>query len=188
MTTMNKILSSRDTAKHCGVSFRTVIRWIERGELQAYRLPGRGDYRITAVELRRFMRRTGIPDALAPPEPIPRVLVVDDDPAMVRAIARVLGPAGFETRSAADGFVAGSLLQSFQPGLMILDLQMPRMDGLAVLDYLREHPVPFPLKVLVVSGDTPERLQEAMARGAHAILAKPFLNDELLEAVRILVL
>jgi excisionase family DNA binding protein len=181
---MAKVLTTGEAAKRCGVSLRTVIRWIERGRLQAYRLPDRGDYRITPVELQHFMQRNDIPDLQASAQPSRQVLIVDDDPGMVRAIARVLARAGFETLAAEDGFVAGSLLQRLQPGLMILDLHMPRMDGLAVLDYLRQHPPGFPLKILVVSGDTPERLQQAQAHGADAVLGKPFANEALLAAVR----
>lgn len=183
---MVKALTTGEAAKRCGISLRTVIRWIERGRLQAYRLPGRGDYRITPMELQRFMHRNNIPDTQASATPSHQVLIVDDDLGMVRAIARVLERNGFETLFAHDGFVAGSLLQCFQPGLMILDLRMPRMDGLGVLDYLREHPPTFPLNILVVSGDTPERLEEALARGADATLSKPFANRELLAVVRTL--
>ena len=64
---MNETLTSSEAARICGVSFRTVIRWIERNELQGYRLPGRGDYRVLATELRRFMKLHGIPD----PEDMP---------------------------------------------------------------------------------------------------------------------
>lgn len=67
---------------------------------------------------------------------------------------------------------------------MTLDIRMPGVDGLSVLRTLREHPLPFACKVLVVSGETPARLQEALALGADGVLAKPFINEELLAAVR----
>jgi len=111
----------------------------------------------------------------------PRVLVVDDEPEMARAMTRVLRRAGFEAIFATNGFQAGSLLHTFQPALMTLDIQMPWIDGLDVLRLLRDAPPPFPLKVLVVSAD--RRLNEALAAGASAVLAKPFTNDDLLAAV-----
>jgi len=180
---MTDVLTTSEAAKRCGVSFRTVIRWVERGELNAYRLPGRGDYRVPVEELRRFMRAHGIPEPDAPHGLARRVLIVDDEPGMANAISRVLTNARFETRIAADGFLAGSLLHTFKPGLMTLDLRMPNLDGFGVLDRLRETPPPFPLKVLVVSADTSARLDAARARGADAVLAKPFLNEDLLAAV-----
>jgi excisionase family DNA binding protein len=178
------VLTSRTAAQRCGVSFRTVIRWIERGALQAYRLPGRGDYRIAKSELQRFMQEHGIPDPEAAPAAATRVLVVDDEPAMARAIKRVLTRAGYETLIASDGFVAGSLLHTFKPRLMTLDLRMPGVDGLAVLRMLRETPALVALKVLVISGEHEERLREALAQGADDVLAKPFANEELLRSVQ----
>lgn len=180
---MTEVLTTSEAAKLCGVSFRTVIRWAERGELQAYRLPGRGDYRVPMEELRRFMRDHGMPDpavSLAAPR---RALIADDEPNMAKAIARVLNGAGFETMIAGDGFVAGSLLQSFKPGLLTLDLRMPNLDGFGVLDYLHRSPPPFSLKVLVISAEASERLAAARAHGADEVLAKPFANEELLAAV-----
>ncbi|MBV8503795.1 MAG: response regulator [Paucibacter sp.] len=180
----NTTLSSREAGRLCGVSFRTVIRWVERGELRAFRLPGRGDYRIALAELQDFARRNGLPEPRIPRPASNKVLVVDDDRAMANAIRRVLHQAGFETQIAADGFQAGSLLHSFAPALMTLDLRMPGLDGVGVLRFLQEA-APLPsLKVLVISGESEERLREACQLGAHAALAKPFKSEQLLYAVR----
>jgi excisionase family DNA binding protein len=184
---MPQILTSTEAARLCGVSFRTVIRWIERGELRAYRLPGRGDYRVQFGELRRFMGEHDMPLPVETGGGVRRVLVVDDDPGMLAALNRVLQLDGFETALAADGFGAGALLHQFKPGLMTLDLAMPGMDGLAVLLFLKERPPPFDFKVLVISGDSEERLRQALALGAHGVLRKPFDNAELLAAVHRLV-
>ncbi|KQW02885.1 response regulator [Rhizobacter sp. Root1221] len=181
---MTETFTTREAARRCGVNFRTVIRWAERGELQAYRLPGRGDYRVPVEELRRFMREHGIPEPDEMPGSPKRVLVVDDEPAVARTIKRVLARAGFETAIAGDGLLAGSLLHTFKPHLMTLDLRMPGIDGLGVLRFLRETPLPTPLKVLVVSGDSEEHVKQALALGAHGALCKPFDNEELLAAAR----
>lgn len=178
------VLTSRSAAARCGVSFRTVIRWIERGTLQAYRLPGRGDYRIEKAELQRFMQEHGMPDPEAPKSAANRVLVVDDEPAMGRAIKRVLTRAGYEVVIASDGFLAGSLLHTFKPNLMTLDLRMSGIDGFGVLRFLRETRPLASLKVLVISGESEERLREALAQGAHEALPKPFANEQFLQAVQ----
>jgi len=180
---VNETLTSSEAARICGVSFRTVIRWIERNELQAYRLPGRGDYRVLATELRRFMGVHGIPAPDDMPGQPKRILVVDDDAGMVGAIKRTLRRDGFEVATASDGFLAGSMLQIFKPHLMTLDIHMPGIDGFGVLRFLREQPPAFALKVLVVSGETEQRLQQALEQGAHGALAKPFENEQLREAV-----
>ncbi|CAM4197921.1 response regulator [Roseateles saccharophilus] len=187
LTATSVVLTSREAGQRCGVSFRTVIRWIERGELSAYRLPGRGDYRIMLADLRAFASRYGLPDpAAAGPVPAPsdRVLIVDDDPSMARAIQRVLLAAGYKTLIANEGFQAGSLLHSFSPALMTLDLRMPGLDGFGVLRFLRDSPPRPALRVLVVSGESESSLREALELGADDALAKPFTNQQLLVAVQ----
>ena len=104
---------------------------------------------------------------------------------MARAINRVLKQAGYETIFAGNGFIAGSLLHTFRPALMTLDIRMPWIDGLDVLRLVRQTPLPFPLKILVISGDT-HCLDDALSAGADAVLAKPFANEALVEAVRAL--
>ena len=177
------VLTTGEAARVCGVHLRTVLRWIERGWLQSYQLPGRGDHRVPIDELRRFMRTHGIPDRSRPEPAAQRVLIVDDELGMARAIERVLKRAGFETAIATDGFSAGAMLYTFQPGIMTLDLRMPGMDGIAVLRFLGQTGLPAPLKTLVVTADTEERVQEALAQGADSVLRKPFANQELLAAV-----
>lgn len=186
---MSEVLTTREAARLCGVSFRTVIRWIERGLLQSYRLPGRGDHRVPVEELQRFMRENRIPAA----EPTQtqtqtqtlarRVLICEDERAMARAIERVLNGAGYATAIASDGFAAGAMLHSFKPGLLTLDLRMPGLDGLGVLRFLHDNPPAFALKILIVSADSESRLQEARDLGAHAVLRKPFDNELLLATV-----
>jgi excisionase family DNA binding protein len=179
---MAEVLTTGEAARICGVNFRTVSRWIDRGLLQAYKLPGRGDKRVLGEELRRFMREHNIPDGSAP-APSRRVLIVDDEPAMAHAIERVLRQAGFETALAANGFEAGAMLSIFKPAVMTLDLRMPGLDGMAVLRFLRQAGSSAPVRTLVVSADSEERLREALALGAHGILRKPFGNEELLAEV-----
>lgn len=181
---MSDVLTTSEAARLCGVSFRTVIRWIERGELGAYQLPGRGDNRVPVPELRRFMRANGIPEPAELREDMPRrILIAEDDLSMARAMERVFKSAGFATAHAADGFQAGLLLHSFKPGLLTLDLGMPGVDGFGVLRELRANPLPFACKVLVVSAGSTAELQEALALGADSALPKPFGNEDLLAAV-----
>lgn len=103
---------------------------------------------------------------------------------MARAIERVLTNAGFETSIASDGFWTGSLLYTFKPDLITLDLRMPGLDGLDALRFLRQQGLSLSCKVLVVSADTKDRLDAALALGAHGVVSKPFDNAELLEAIR----
>lgn len=180
---MLDVLTTGEAARICGVNFRTVLRWIDRGLLQAYKLPGRGDRRVLRDELQKFMAENQIPDRSLPSALPRRILIADDEPAMAHAIERVLRRAGFETAIASNGFEAGAMLPTFKPGVMTLDLCMPGTDGMAVLRFLQTAMLPAPAKTLIVSADTDSRLHEAMTLGAHGVIRKPFSNEELLAAV-----
>jgi excisionase family DNA binding protein len=180
-------LKTGEVARYCAVNFRTVIRWIERGLLRAYKLPGRGDHRIRVDDFVAFLRDNDMP---VPPEfdrSSSRVLIVDDEVAMARSIQRVLRDRGYETALAHDGFAAGSLVETYRPVLMTLDLRMPGMGGIDVIRRIREGSRGGGLKILVVSAMPEEDLKEAMAQGADAVLAKPFDNDELARKVAALI-
>lgn len=183
---MSEVLTTGEAARACGVHLRTVLRWIERGLLQTYKLPGRGDHRVPIEELRRFMRDHGIPDPSQSSALPRRVLIADDEPAMARAIQRVLIRGGYETAIAPSGFEAGAMLYTFKPGVMTLDLRMPGIDGIKVLHFLKNAYLPSPFRILVVSADTEDRLQEALTLGAHGLLRKPFSNKELLAEIELM--
>ncbi|HCM06634.1 MAG TPA: response regulator [Oceanospirillales bacterium] len=68
--TDKQALTTGEAAKYCGVNFRTVIRWIERGHLDAYKLPGRGDNRIPVDTFVDFLKKNDMP--------VPEELVADD--------------------------------------------------------------------------------------------------------------
>lgn len=177
----SKVYTTGEVAGFTGVNFRTVIRWIEKGLLPAYRLPGtRGDHRISHDDLLVFMRANSLPI----PEDfvIPRksVLIVDDDQPMARAISRVFRMAGWETFLAFDGFQAGMLLMDKRPCLMTLDLRMPGMTGHEVLDYTRQHFSANDVKIIVISAQHKSELNSALQHGADAALEKPFTNEALM--------
>lgn len=189
LATSNDVLTTGDAATLCGVSFRTVLRWIERGLLPAYKLPGRGDRRIRRSDLDIFMLEHGMSDPVEVVTTAPRprrILIVDDEPAMARSIERVLRRAGYDTSVALSGFEAGTMLGSWQPALMTLDLRMPGMDGLDVLRFLQRTALPQAPRILVVSADEEARLLQALELGAHGILRKPFDNRELRAAVDVM--
>lgn len=182
---MKKSLTTGEVAKCCGVNHRTILRWIKAGMINAFQLPGRGDHRIPVAECVRFLKAHDIPvpEELRDATPSNRVLIVDDEPEMQSMMRLLLAPRGYEVQVASDGFEAGTLLGTFEPGLLILDLRMPRLDGYGVLRFIKKGSDSSRLKILVVSGLAPDKLQEAIETGADDVLAKPFMPEDFLAKV-----
>ncbi len=178
-----KTLTTGDIARHCGVNLRTVIRWIERGHLNAYKLPGRGDNRVPMDDFLDFLERNNMPMPKALQAQGNKVLIVEDEPAMAAAIQRVLERAGYETQIAHEGFRAGALLGTFQPDVMTLDLGLPGLPGLEVLRFVRGNEIFAQTRILVISATNRELLEDALQAGADAVLEKPFDNVVLMECV-----
>lgn len=178
-------LTTGQVARYCGVNFRTVIRWIERGHLKGYKLPGRGDNRVQVADFVKFLTANNMP-VPAEFQTEQRVLVIDDDVSMAKAIQRVLKRAGFSVELAHSGFEAGAKLVDNPPALVTLDLNMPGMSGLDVLAQIRQR-FADSIKVLVISGATDAELQAALDAGCDALLEKPFDNDELAQLARQLI-
>jgi len=178
------VFTTGEVAKYTGVNFRTVIRWIERGELSGYKLPGRGDHRVTLSALLSFMADHQMPMPSEFTQHHKKVLVVDDDAAMANSFVRFLKQDGWLTQVALDGFEAGLALGQWQPSLMILDLKMPQMDGLKVLQLTRTNFTPAQLKILVVSAQGMDKLQSAIDMGADDILEKPIEKEPFMKVIR----
>ena len=110
------------------------------------------------------------------------ILFIDDDMPWSETAARVLEEAGFEVRLAHDGDQALDLLAQETPALVILDVHLPRLNGLQLLRDFRERNRSTP--VLMVSADDQAGIQDrAMADGAWAFLRKPLALPLLVRAV-----
>jgi excisionase family DNA binding protein len=178
-----RTLTTGEIASHCGVNFRTVIRWIERGCLNAYKLPGRGDNRVTVEEFVRFLVENQMPVPAEFQNQHKRVLIVEDESQTARTIRRALEKAGFEIQIAQDGFRAGALLGVFSPAVITLDLQMPGLSGMDIIGFVRSTPSLENTGILVVSSMQEQLLQTAIDAGADDVLSKPFRNEQLVEKV-----
>ena len=112
-----------------------------------------------------------------------RVLIVDDDPGVRKVLKRILGGAGYEVEEATDAFQALDALDSSPPDAALLDIKMPGMDGLGLMDNLRQRGLEIPIVILTGHGDefTSKQCLEA---GAAGYLTKPPDRAELLLSVR----
>ena len=111
-----------------------------------------------------------------------RILVVDDEPAMVGAVSALVGSAGHQVVTAYDGDTALRRLAEESPDLMLLDLAMPGRDGVEVVRVARRSSE---VPIIILTGETDELAKvEALDAGADDYVTKPFGRQELLARIR----
>jgi excisionase family DNA binding protein len=165
-------LTTGQVARHCHVSIPGLKHWIRDGRLAAFKTPG-GHCRIELAELQRFLRQYGMP--LYPTSaPDIRILIVDDEPYIVDLFVDLLtgDPRGFKLDTATDGYDALIKVGMFQPSILILDVFMPHLDGIAVCRRLKANPDTQAIKILGITG-YPHLIPALMEAGADACLSKP---------------
>ena len=114
-----------------------------------------------------------------------RILIVDDEPAVREALQRSLAFEGYETEVAVDGIDALTRAEAYAPDLIVLDIQMPRMDGLTAARRLRASGSTTPILMLTARDTVGDRVT-GLDAGADDYLVKPFELDELFARVRAL--
>jgi CheY-like chemotaxis protein len=110
------------------------------------------------------------------------ILVVDDEPGIIDVLIAVLQDAGYVATGASNGQEALAQLRGALPDLMLLDLEMPVLDGAETLRALSADPRLARLNIALMSG-IPESMVKRRCRGHRAFLRKPFSLDELLDTV-----
>lgn len=116
-------------------------------------------------------------------EPQPIVFIVDDDPDIRESLTALLNTANLPVRSfaTAEEFLASYAPE--QPGVLLLDMRMPGMDGLEVQQELARRKAPIPILFITAHGEVSTAVQ-AMRGGAIDFLEKPFRPEELLERIQ----
>lgn len=120
-----------------------------------------------------------------PDHPQVRILVVDDEPFMIRLIEIVLERDGYAMVKAANGSEAVDVARREGPKLIIMDGMMPKMDGLTALRLLKQDPTTRDIPVILLTAN-PNRFsrEDAVSSGATVFLTKPFSPTQLLEEIR----
>jgi len=118
----------------------------------------------------------------------PRILVADDEPALLRLLEFVLGRRGYLIQGVSTGNAAVELLESNPPNIAILDVMMPGLDGYEVLKFIRSNAELASIPVVMLTARAQlDDIQQGLSLGADAYLAKPFDPEELLSVVESLV-
>jgi two-component system, OmpR family, response regulator MprA len=112
----------------------------------------------------------------------PRVAVIDDEPGIRTLLELELVDAGFEVRSAPDGLTGLALVREWTPDAVLLDVMMPKIDGISLLPELRRV-TQAPIFVVSAKGETNDKVR-GLESGADQYVAKPFEIPELIARLR----
>lgn len=136
----NKVYTTGEVAEFCGVNFRTVIRWMERGKLGGYKLPGRGDHRVPEADLLKFLTANHLPVPAELEARAPRpILLVEADSARALALSeRLAADLDLDVVKAECGFSAGMAVVHHRPCAVVIDMDLPTIDVGAVITHMDE--------------------------------------------------
>ena len=187
-----RFFTTSEVASYCAVTNDGVLKWIKSGKLRAFSTPG-GHYRVSAEDFRAFLDKFDMPvdeSFFRGSERRRSVLVVDDEPNIREIVRRLLKELEPELRveEACDGYEAGIKIGSLQPDLVIMDVMMPRVDGISLCKSIRENPNTAGIKVLAITAfpeqDNVKKMYDA---GADLCLIKPLQFEHFrLEVMRLL--
>ncbi|SDT23050.1 two-component system, OmpR family, alkaline phosphatase synthesis response regulator PhoP [Paenibacillaceae bacterium GAS479] len=111
-----------------------------------------------------------------------KVLIVDDEPSISMLLEFNLNLAGYEVRSVHDGMAVFDMLKPFRPDLIVLDLMLPKMDGIEVCRELRRRGNVVPIVMLTAMQDVTDRIA-GLDNGADDYMTKPFSPQELISRI-----
>lgn len=115
----------------------------------------------------------------------PLVLVVEDDVAIIELFRLLLEQEGYRVEAAQDGLEALDMLKNSPPDLVILDLRLPKLEGLDVLREMRSDTILKSVPVVIVSvDDSPQAMLRGWQLGVDGYFVKPFDPEELLRLIR----
>jgi chemosensory pili system protein ChpA (sensor histidine kinase/response regulator) len=128
-------------------------------------------------------RTTGHPVVAGQPHSY--ILVVDDSPSVRRVVSGMLKDAGWAVQTARDGVEALEFIGRERPAAVLLDIEMPRMDGYELATYMRNDPRMKQVPIIMITSRTGEKhRQRALEIGVERYLGKPYQEDDLLRHVQ----
>ncbi len=181
---MKQYFTIPQAAKACAVARSTMHRWVLAGKIKSYSTPG-GHKRILPEDLKQWLQDNNMPfDINGFHNDKIKILIVDDEVSVQNYLKKILEGILIDIEVASDGFEAGKKLTQFQPGVLILDLFMPGMNGFEVCKAVKSDPKTKNIKILILSGQgTEENRNKAISSGADAFLSKPSSKKKILECV-----
>ena len=180
------LLTSHEVGVLLQLNASTVVKWVNDGILPAYRTAG-GHRRIRSADLLTFLKEQGmfIPKQLRGAGPR-KVFMVDDDKAYLQAMQRGMRnhKDKVDLTIIDNGIEALLRLGAERPDALVLDVNMPNLDGTEVLQRVKENETTKTIEVIVISGNVTDDLEKKLiAHGARAVLKKPVAPADLADMV-----
>lgn len=169
-----ELFTASDVAKFCQVDLKTIHNWADKGEIRHFRTPGR-HLRFRRLDVLDFLRKYGypIPEVLRMGKP--KVVIVDEDPGVLAAMRRTLSRR-FDLTTFQDPFDTLVAVGNLQPDALILDIQMPGLDGVRCLERLRAIDATAHIRCIVYSSHEDAK-KSATDAGAYDFIKKGELGD-----------
>ena len=182
--------SALEVANICGVVNQTAINWIRNGYLKAFNTPG-GQYRVYYEDLLLFIKERGMK---IPPELQDSlddahwnsIIVIDDDAVLNEAISSFLNKnlPNLTVYKSLDGFDAGAQLVKYKPGFVILDIDLPGVNGKEICKKIKTDPFFGQPYIIVITGLDDESLEKQMKDlGADSFFRKPIDFNAILREI-----
>jgi chemosensory pili system protein ChpA (sensor histidine kinase/response regulator) len=115
---------------------------------------------------------------------LPKVLIVDDSLSVRSSLSQLMSDGGYRVVTARDGLEAVNMLEAEAPDIVLTDLEMPRMNGLDLVGYIRNSSQWNPLPVVMITSRTmAKHRQQAERAGVNSYITKPFTEDEVLASI-----
>lgn len=185
------VFSALEVANICSVANQTAINWIRNGYLKAYSTPG-GQYRVYADDLVNFMteRKMRIPkdlETLCERKTLVGILIVEDEVGLNSVIKQYFKKEfpDAELYQAFDGFEAGSIMVGKKPDVVILDLNLPGVDGLELCKKINAtDEFGNPAVIVITALQDTEIEKQVHDLNVIAFFRKPLVLSELSQAIR----
>lgn len=143
---------------------------------------------IRSSMTRSLIEHTADTVLITPEKPVsknPLAMVVDDSVTVRKVTTRLLEREGYDVITAKDGVDAIGILQDHEPNIMLLDIEMPRMDGFEVAKRVRSSQQHHALPIIMITSRTGEKhRQRGLEAGANLYMGKPYQEEKLLESIR----
>ncbi len=180
-------LSTTSVARYCRVSGVQVNRWIKDGKLKGYRYPG-GRYKVSKKNFRDFLEQNNIPviEKFFEENRQVKIMIGEDDVDFAKSILQVLEDEfpDYEVRAASDGYEVLLCMGSFIPDILLLDMKMPKINGLEVCQRVKSTDELHEVKIVAMTGNSATFTREVVLQnGADEYLVKPFERTELLGVI-----